>query len=124
MPFNMFFNRELKQGNKESLKDFMVYIASNLNEDNKKVLQDIWGSLGKVLREKNEVKEIIKESDPTFVNSEKKREKTVPKEVIIQREKDIHKLTANIINNIGIILGIVIFIISFQNLITLIPTFL
>lgn len=105
MPFNMFFNRELKQGNKEGLKDFMVYIASNLEEDKKKVLQDIWTSLGKVLKEKNEVKEIINECNQAFIDSIKKRKELAQKEKEEQKRKkhqeDLQNLQNNITKEIG-----------------------
>lgn len=105
MPFNMFFNRELKQGNKEGLKDFMVYIASNLEEDKKKVLQDIWTSLGKVLKEKNEVKEIINECNQAFIDSIKKRKELAQKEKEEQKRKKHQEDLQNLQNNITAEIG-------------------
>lgn len=81
MPFNMFFNRELKRGDDdklkgfladsgihmklgvEYLKDFMEYIASNINEDKKGVIKDIWTSLGGKLRSDPRVQKIMNETD-------------------------------------------------------------
>ena len=63
MPFNMFFNRELKQNNEAELKDFMVYIASNINEDKKNVINDIWTSLGGKLRMDTKVQNIMRETN-------------------------------------------------------------
>ena len=63
MPFNMYFSRELKNNNTEGLHEFMTYIAANLNEDKKKVLRDIWSSLGQKLRSDERVQKIIADSD-------------------------------------------------------------
>ena len=63
MPFNMFFNRELKNNNEAGLKDFMGYIASNINEDKKEVIKDIWNSLGGKLRSDPRVQNIMHNTD-------------------------------------------------------------
>lgn len=63
MPFNMFFNRELKNNNEAGLKDFMGYIASNINEDKKEFIKDIWNSLGGKLRSDPRVQNIMHNTD-------------------------------------------------------------
>lgn len=63
MPFNMFFNRELKNNNDTGLKDFMEFIASNINEDKKDVIKDIWTSLGGKLRSDPHVQKIMYYTD-------------------------------------------------------------
>ncbi len=62
-PFNMFFNRELKNNNDTGLKDFMEFIASNINEDKKDVIKDIWTSLGGKLRSDPHVQKIMYYTD-------------------------------------------------------------
>ena len=63
MPFNMFFNRELKNNNETGLKDFMKFIASNINEDKKGIIKDIWTSLGGKLRIDPRVQNIMNDTD-------------------------------------------------------------
>jgi hypothetical protein len=63
MPFNMFFNRKLKDNQECVLKEFMEYIALNINEDKKSVVEDIWKSLGNKLRADERVKKIMSDTN-------------------------------------------------------------
>ncbi len=103
MPFNMFFNRELKNGNEADLQNFMIYIASHLNE--KKTLSNIWISLGKTLREKPEVKSIISACEKAFDDSLKERKITEhikkEEERKAKHQEDLCKLQKDVVKTVG-----------------------
>ncbi len=63
MPFNMMFSKALKENKSQELKEFMGYIATNLDESKKGVLKDIWTSLGQKLRDDTRVQSIIRDTD-------------------------------------------------------------
>ena len=128
MPFNMFFNRELKSNNAEELQSFMGYIASNLDEGKGTVLRDIWTSLGQKMRSDERVSKIIAATDKIYKSrdfNKERQEKELAKqeqerqtalqkareeqearerketEARIRHERDISHLTSNILSHLG-----------------------
>lgn len=75
MPFNMMFSKALKENKTTELKEFMGYIAANLDENKKGVLKDIWTSLGQKLRDDTRVQSIIRDSDKILKSRDFAQEK-------------------------------------------------
>lgn len=128
MPFNMFFNRKLKNNETDELQSFMGYIAANLDEGKEKVLQDIWTSLGQKMRSDEKVRKIIAATDKIYKSrdfSKERLEKELAKqeqerqarlqkereeqeareqqekEARIRHERDISHLTSNVLSSLG-----------------------
>lgn len=90
MPFNMMFSKALKENKTTELKEFMGYIAANLDESKKGVLKDIWTSLGQKLRDDTRVQSIIRDTDKILKSRDFVQER-IDKELKLKAEEERRK---------------------------------
>lgn len=74
LPFAGMFRREMKNG-LDDVKKFMTEIAAHLDEGKGAVLENIWRSLGRDLRETPQVKAVIDATNRAYKNRDFKAEK-------------------------------------------------
>lgn len=90
MPFNMMFSKALKENKSTELKEFMGYIAANLDESKKGVLKDIWTSLGQKLRDDARVQGIIRDTDKILKSRDFIQER-IDKQLKLKAEEERRK---------------------------------
>lgn len=90
MPFNMMFSKALKENKTAELKNFMGYIAANLDESKKGVLKDIWTSLGQKLRSDTRVQTLIRDTDNILESRDFEQER-IDKELKLKAEEERRK---------------------------------